>query len=203
YQAPAPAGLRSAMRVSLPTRCPVKASFGRSTTLLRRWSFWPACAGAILPTTCGQEPCATSRPISSNARASIRASSDSKVTSIGVLFPDHPLAFLIVQQIRQIGDRTAKKGDVVKRVMHDCLCYGARLTAVGANHKDAGVVVGHRQTPVILGLRGLGQRDRYRVSRARLETHLRSAVDQHRGRILRKPPQQCRLFHLHDTPERT
>src|SRR5215831_18778710 len=76
------------------------------------------------------------------------------MTPTGGLFPDHPLAFLIVQQLRQIGDRTTKKGDVVKRVMHDCLCHGARLTAVGANHKDAGVVVGHGQTPVILGLGG-------------------------------------------------
>jgi hypothetical protein len=33
---------------------------------------------------------------------------------------------------------TAKKGNVVERITHDCLCHGARLTAVGAHDKDAG-----------------------------------------------------------------
>src|SRR5262245_7255852 len=90
----------------------------------------------------------------------------------------------------------------MKRIMHDCLCNGARLNAVRAYDKDAGVVIGHRQTPVVLGLGSFRERDRYRVSEARSQTCLWSRVDQCGGRILREQPQQCRLLYLHNTTER-
>jgi hypothetical protein len=57
-----------------------------------------------------------------------------------------PLAFLIFQQFWQIVDRAVKKRNVMKSIMHDCLRDHARLSAVGADDKDAGVVIGHRQS---------------------------------------------------------
>src|SRR5262249_18293305 len=65
--------------------------------------------------------------------------------------------------------RTAEKRNVVKGIMHDCLRHSARLGPIAADDEDASVVVGHRQTPIVLCFGSFWQRYGHGVSKARLE----------------------------------
>src|SRR5262249_20850621 len=90
-----------------------------------------------------------------------------------------PSAFRVLEQLWQLTNRAAKEGNVVKSVLHDCFSHSTGLSAVAGNNKDAGVVIGHRQTPVILSFGGVSQGYRDSISQARPRADLCCPVDQY------------------------